>query len=68
MATASRWKRSTARWSNSAARHHCRLRDHERRAVRRAIERGIAVIIPDHHLLPGTLPDAAAVLNPKQPA
>ncbi|MDQ3282891.1 MAG: single-stranded-DNA-specific exonuclease RecJ [Acidobacteriota bacterium] len=35
--------------------------------VRRAIERGIDVIITDHHLPPGTLPDAAAVLNPKQP-
>lgn len=35
--------------------------------VRRAIERGIDVIITDHHLPPGTLPEAAAVLNPKQP-
>lgn len=35
--------------------------------VRRAIERGIDVIITDHHLPPGILPDAAAVLNPKQP-
>jgi single-stranded-DNA-specific exonuclease len=35
--------------------------------VRRAIEQGIDVIITDHHLPPGTLPDAAAVLNPKQP-
>jgi single-stranded-DNA-specific exonuclease len=35
--------------------------------VRHAIERGIDVIITDHHLPPGTLPDAAAVLNPKQP-
>lgn len=35
--------------------------------VRRAIERGIDVIITDHHLPPGYLPDAAAVLNPKQP-
>ena len=35
--------------------------------VRRAIERDIDVIITDHHLPPGTLPDAAAVLNPKQP-
>ena len=35
--------------------------------VRRAIERGIDVIITDHHLPPGELPDAAAVLNPKQP-
>jgi single-stranded-DNA-specific exonuclease len=35
--------------------------------VRRAIERGIDVIITDHHLPPGTLPSAAAVLNPKQP-
>ena len=32
--------------------------------VRRAIDRGIDVIITDHHLPPGTLPDAAAVLNP----
>jgi single-stranded-DNA-specific exonuclease len=35
--------------------------------VTRAIERGIDVIITDHHLPPGTLPSAAAVLNPKQP-
>src|SRR5204863_5538213 len=35
--------------------------------VQRAIERGIDVIITDHHLPPGTLPSAAAVLNPKQP-
>jgi len=34
--------------------------------VRHAIERGIDVIITDHHLPPGTLPEAAAVLNPKQ--
>jgi single-stranded-DNA-specific exonuclease len=35
--------------------------------VERAIERGIDVIITDHHLPPGVLPAAAAVLNPKQP-
>ena len=35
--------------------------------VHRALERGIDVIITDHHLPPGVLPDAAAVLNPKQP-
>jgi single-stranded-DNA-specific exonuclease len=35
--------------------------------VRRAIDRGIDVIITDHHLPPGVLPEAAAVLNPKQP-
>ena len=35
--------------------------------VERAIDRGIDVIITDHHLPPGTLPSAAAVLNPKQP-
>ena len=35
--------------------------------VRHAIERGIDVIITDHHLPPGDLPRAAAVLNPKQP-
>src|SRR5438270_3472179 len=34
--------------------------------VRRALERGIDVIITDHHLPPGELPAAAAVLNPKQ--
>lgn len=33
--------------------------------VNRAIELGIDVIITDHHLPPGTLPDAAALLNPK---
>ena len=35
--------------------------------VRRVLKRGIDVIITDHHLPPGTLPEAAAVLNPKQP-
>jgi single-stranded-DNA-specific exonuclease len=35
--------------------------------VQRAIERGIDVIITDHHLPPEALPEAAAVLNPKQP-
>ncbi|HEV8432286.1 MAG TPA: single-stranded-DNA-specific exonuclease RecJ [Thermoanaerobaculia bacterium] len=35
--------------------------------VRRALDRGIDVIITDHHLPPGVLPAAAAVLNPKQP-
>jgi single-stranded-DNA-specific exonuclease len=35
--------------------------------VRRALEQGIDVIITDHHLPPGALPEAAAVLNPKQP-
>ncbi len=35
--------------------------------VRRAIERGIDVIVTDHHLPPEILPSAAAVLNPKQP-
>jgi len=34
--------------------------------VRLAIERGIDVIITDHHLPPCELPSAAAVLNPKQ--
>jgi single-stranded-DNA-specific exonuclease len=34
--------------------------------VRVAIERGIDVIITDHHLPPEMLPEAAAVLNPKQ--
>src|SRR5205085_665674 len=34
--------------------------------VKRAIDRGIDVIITDHHLPPGVLPEAAAVLNPKQ--
>lgn len=35
--------------------------------VQRAVDRGIDVIITDHHLPPGLLPEAAAVLNPKQP-
>jgi single-stranded-DNA-specific exonuclease len=35
--------------------------------VRGALERGIDVIITDHHLPPELLPEAAAVLNPKQP-
>jgi len=35
--------------------------------VRQAIDRGIDVIVTDHHLPPELLPDAAAVLNPKQP-
>ncbi|HVT03713.1 MAG TPA: single-stranded-DNA-specific exonuclease RecJ [Thermoanaerobaculia bacterium] len=33
--------------------------------VQKAIEMGIDVIITDHHLPPGILPEAAAVLNPK---
>ncbi|HEV7426944.1 MAG TPA: single-stranded-DNA-specific exonuclease RecJ [Thermoanaerobaculia bacterium] len=35
--------------------------------VRQAIDRGIDVIVTDHHLPPELLPEAAAVLNPKQP-
>lgn len=35
--------------------------------VQHAIERGIDVIVTDHHLPPEALPAAAAVLNPKQP-
>jgi single-stranded-DNA-specific exonuclease len=35
-------------------------------AVEHAIDRGIEVIITDHHLPPESLPAAAAVLNPKQ--
>lgn len=34
--------------------------------VRLALERGIDVIVTDHHLPPGFLPDAVAVLNPKK--
>lgn len=34
--------------------------------VRLALERGIDVIVTDHHLPPGFLPDAIAVLNPKK--
>jgi single-stranded-DNA-specific exonuclease len=34
--------------------------------VERALARGIDVIITDHHLPPGMLPKAAAVLNPRQ--
>ncbi|HXG58833.1 MAG TPA: single-stranded-DNA-specific exonuclease RecJ, partial [Thermoanaerobaculia bacterium] len=35
--------------------------------VRMALDRGIDVIVTDHHLPPGVLPQAASVLNPKQP-
>ncbi|HET7710687.1 MAG TPA: single-stranded-DNA-specific exonuclease RecJ [Thermoanaerobaculia bacterium] len=35
--------------------------------VQKALERGIDVIITDHHLPPGILPGAVSVLNPKQP-
>ncbi len=35
--------------------------------VEAALDRGIDVIITDHHLPPEMLPEAAAVLNPKQP-
>lgn len=34
--------------------------------VAQALERGIDVIVTDHHLPPELLPEAAAVLNPKQ--
>jgi single-stranded-DNA-specific exonuclease len=34
--------------------------------VEAALERGIDVIVTDHHLPPGTLPAAAAVINPHQ--
>ena len=34
--------------------------------VQQALDKGIDVIITDHHLPPGFLPRAAAVLNPKQ--
>ena len=34
-------------------------------AVAYAGERGVDVIISDHHDLPGTLPDALAIINPK---
>lgn len=34
-------------------------------AVRFAREKGVDVIVTDHHEIPGTLPDAVAVLNPK---
>lgn len=34
--------------------------------VRQAIDRGIDIIITDHHLPPELLPSAVAVLNPKQ--
>lgn len=35
--------------------------------VAAAVEKGIDVIITDHHLPPDMLPEAAAVLNPKKP-
>ena len=34
-------------------------------AVRFAKEKGVDVIVTDHHEIPGALPDAVAVLNPK---
>lgn len=38
-----------------------------REAARRARELGVDVIITDHHLPEDTLPEAGAILNPKQP-
>jgi single-stranded-DNA-specific exonuclease len=35
-------------------------------AIARAVELGITIIITDHHDLPSQLPDADAILNPKQ--
>ncbi|HVC32156.1 MAG TPA: single-stranded-DNA-specific exonuclease RecJ [Chloroflexota bacterium] len=37
------------------------------REVARASELGLDVIVADHHHVPATLPNAAAVINPKQP-
>lgn len=42
----------------------CGISDHD--AVRAANEAGIDVIITDHHLPNGTLPEAYAILNPKR--
>lgn len=36
-------------------------------AAERAAERGIKLVITDHHLAPATLPQAAAIVNPNQP-
>lgn len=36
-------------------------------AALRAKEKGLTLIVTDHHLCGGTLPDAYAVVNPKQP-
>lgn len=40
----------------------------DREAVAHAHERGVEVIIFDHHTLPPELPDAEAVVNPRHPA
>lgn len=42
----------------------CGITDTE--AVSHANEKGVDVIITDHHISPGELPDAYAILNPKQ--
>jgi single-stranded-DNA-specific exonuclease len=44
----------------------CGISSHE--AVGAARRAGIDVIITDHHEIPALLPDAFAILNPKQPA
>ncbi len=43
----------------------CGIGDHQ--AIERANERGVDVIVSDHHQLPDKLPPAFAVINPQRP-
>ncbi len=58
-------KQAIARDINLIITVDCGITSHE--AVRLASRAGIDVIITDHHEIPSDLPEAFAILNPKQP-
>ncbi|NVM22366.1 MAG: single-stranded-DNA-specific exonuclease RecJ [Desulfobacterales bacterium] len=59
-------KGAIARGINLIITVDCGISSHE--AIRAAHNSGIDVIVTDHHEIPPVLPDAFAILNPKQPA